>query len=102
MIDRALANSRMKDFYDVYSILSSDKVDKGILSDAIVSVFNNRGTGYDDNHPLFNGEFKNDPIKQTQWNAFLRKMKYKGDLPLNEVVDYITEKLSPYWLSLNK
>ena len=97
-----LANSRMKDFYDVYSILSSDKVDKGILSDAIVSVFNNRGTGYDDNHPLFNGEFKNDPIKQTQWNAFLRKMKYKGDLPLNEVVDYITEKLSPYWLSLNK
>ena len=102
MIDRALANSRMKDFYDVYSILSSDKVDKGILSDAIVSVFNNRGTGYDDNHPLFNGEFKNDPIKQTQWNAFLKKMKYKGILPLNEVVDYITEKLSPYWLSLNK
>ena len=35
MIDRALANSRMKDFYDVYSILSSDKVDKGILSDAM-------------------------------------------------------------------
>ena len=102
MIDRASANSRMKDFYDVYSILSSDKVDKGILSDAIVSVFNNRGTGYDDNHPLFNGEFKNDPIKQTQWNAFLKKMKYKGELPLNEVVDYITEKLSPYWLSLKK
>ena len=102
MIDRALANSRMKDFYDVYSILSSDKVDKGILSDAIVSVFINRGTGYDDNHPLFNGEFKNDPIKQTQWNAFLKKMKYMGVLPLDEVVDYITEKLSPYWLSLKK
>ena len=102
MIDRALANSRMKDFYDVYSILSSGKVDESILSDAIVSVFNNRGTGYDDNHPLFNGEFKNDPIKQTQWKAFLKKMKYKGDLPLNEVVDYITEKLSPYWLSLKK
>ena len=47
-------------------------------------------------------KFKNDPIKQTQWNAFLKKMKYKGILPLNEVVDYITEKLSPYWLSLNK
>lgn len=102
MIDRALANSRMKDFYDVYSILFSDKVDEGILSDAIVSVFNNRGTGYDDNHPLFNGEFKNDPSKQTQWKAFLKKMKYKGELHLNEVVDYITEKMSPYWLSLKK
>ncbi len=102
MIDRALANSRMKDFYDVYSILSSDKVDEGILSDAIVSVFNNRGTGYDDNHPLFNGEFKNDPNKQIQWKAFVKKMKYKGELPLNEVVDYITERLSPFWLSLKK
>ena len=102
MIDRALANSRMKDFFDVYSILSSDNVDEGILSDAIVSVFNNRGTGYNDNHPIFNGEFKNDPIKQTQWNAFLRKIKYKGVLPLNDVVDYITEKLSSYWLSLKK
>ena len=102
MIDRALANSRMKDFYDVYSILSSDNVDKGILSNAIVSVFDNRGTGYDNNHPLFNGEFKNDRSKQIQWKSFLKKMKYKGDLPLDEVVDYITEKLSPYWLSMNK
>ena len=106
MIDRALANSRMKDFFDVYSILSSEservKVNEETLSEAIASVFSNRGTTYTENHPLFNGEFKNDPIKQTQWNAFLKKMKYKGILPLNEVVDYITEKLSPYWLSLNK
>ena len=100
MIDRALANSRMKDYYDVYSILSTEKVDEDILSVAIVSVFNNRGTGYDDNHPLFNGKFKNDSNKQTQWKAFLKKMKYKGELPLNEVVDYITRRLSPYWLSI--
>lgn len=102
MIDRALANSRMKDLYDVYSILSQQELDENILSDAIVSVFNNRGTGYDNNHPLFNGEFKNDPVKQTQWNAFLKKMKYKGDLPLMDVVDYITERLSTYWLLMKK
>ena len=106
MIDRALANSRMKDFFDVYSILSSEservKVNEETLSEAIASVFSNRGTTYTENHPLFNGEFKNDPIQQTQWNAFLKKMKYKGVLPLNEVVDYITGKLSPYWLSLKK
>ncbi len=106
MIDRASANSRMKDFFDVYSILSSEsenvKVNEKTLSEAISSVFSNRGTTYIENHPLFNGEFENDPIKQTQWNAFLKKMKYKGVLPLNEVVDYITGKLSPYWLSLNK
>ena len=47
MIDRALANSRMKDFYDVYSILSSEsenlKVNEDILTEAIASVFSNRG-----------------------------------------------------------
>ena len=106
MIDRALANSRMKDFYDVYSILSSEsenlKVNEDILTEAIAAVFSNRGTIYIENHPLFNGEFKNNPDKQTQWNAFLKKMKFKGVLPLNEVVDYITEKLYPYWLSLKK
>ena len=106
MIDRALANSRMKDFFDVYSILSSEsenvKVNEEILSEAIASVFSNRGTAYIENHPLFNGEFKNDPIKQIQWNAFLKKIKYEGALSLNDVVDYITEKMSPYWLSLKK
>ena len=95
-----------KDFYDVYSILSSEsenlKVNEDILTEATTSVFSNRGTTYTENHPLFNGEFKDDPIKQTQWNAFLKKMKFKGVLPLNEVVDYITEKLYPYWLSLKK
>ena len=104
MIDRALANSRMKDFYDIYSILSSEiiSIDETLLSEAIASVFNNRGTTYHENHPLFNGEFKNDPIKQVQWKAFLKKMKFKEDLSLIEVIDFITEKLSPCWLSLKK
>lgn len=102
MIDKAMANSRLKDFYDVYAILSSEKIDKDILSEAISSVFLNRGTVYYDNHPIFNGEFKNNPIKQTQWNSFLKKMKYTNPLPLYEVVDYITDALSPYWLMMKR
>ena len=102
MIDRALANSRMKDFYDVYVILVSYKLDKVILADAIVSVFNNRGTGYYEDHPLFNGELKDDSGKQLQWNSFLTKMKYKDSLSFNEIVDRIAEELFPYWVSLKK
>lgn len=100
MIDRGLANSRMKDFYDVYSILSSHMLNNEILSEAIVSVFNNRNTGYYEDHPLFNGEFKNDSVKQVQWNSFMKKMKYNGILTLGDVVDRITEELSPYWALL--
>ena len=64
MIDRGLANSRMKDFFDVYTILKAENLNQDILHEAIISVFNNRGTGYYENHVLFNGDFKNDPIKQ--------------------------------------
>ena len=102
MIDKALVNSRMKDFFDVYNILSSGNYDKGILADAVKAVFNNRNTNYYPDHPLFSGELKNDHIKQVQWNAFLKKMKSKVNLSFTEVVDYIAEQLEPYWLSLNK
>lgn len=102
MIDKALANSRMKDFFDVYNILSSGNYDKGILAEAVNAVFNNRNTAYYPDHPLFSGEIKNDHIKQIQWNAFLKKMKSKANLSFAEVVDFIAEQLEPYWLSLNR
>lgn len=57
MIVLSLANSRMKDFFDVYRILLTDRVDSEVLSDAIRSTFANRGTGYRENHPLFTEEF---------------------------------------------
>ena len=100
MIDRDLANSRMKDFFDVYTILKAEHLNHDILHEAIISVFNNRGTGYYENHVLFNGDFKNDPIKQTQWNSFLKKIKYKESLPFSDVIDYITNKLERYWSTI--
>ena len=44
MIDRGTINSRMKDFFDVYTILKADKVDDTLLKEAVVEVFANRGT----------------------------------------------------------
>lgn len=57
MIVLSLANSRMKDFFDVYRILVTDRVDSEILSDAITSTFANRKTGYRENHHLFTEDF---------------------------------------------
>ena len=100
MIDRGLANSRMKDFFDVYTILKAEHLNHDILHEAIIAVFKNRSTGYYENHVLFNGDFKNDPIKQTQWNSFLKKIKHKESLPLSDVIDYITNKLEIYWSAI--
>ncbi len=44
MISLSLGNSRMKDFFDVYQILSKQTLDSATLSEAIKATFANRGT----------------------------------------------------------
>ena len=71
----SLANSRMKDFFDVYRILVTGKVDSEVLSDAIACTFANRRTGYRENHPLFTEEFFASKNRRSFWNGYLRKIK---------------------------
>ena len=100
MIDRAESNSRMKDFFDVYSILSKERVDKKLLEEAIRGVFANRGTIYTQAHPLFSPGFESDPARITIWNGFIGKIHYKGELSFGYVVSKIQEELGPIWESL--
>ncbi len=100
MIAKSIANSRMKDFYDVYTILSGYKLDKDSLERAIREVMVNRKTGYEENHLLFSDDFKTDPDKLLQWNAFLRKKKIKNGPSFGTVMDLIKSELKPYWDSL--
>ena len=102
MIDRAESNSRMKDFFDVYGILSKERVDKVLLEEAIREVFANRGTVYTPAHPLFCPGFESDPARLTMWTGFLGKIHYKNELPFELVVTTIREELGPIWDSLNK
>jgi Nucleotidyl transferase AbiEii toxin, Type IV TA system len=53
MIDLAEMNSRMKDFYDLYRLLSQHKYDSVILQQAILNTFQRRKTVYIENHSLF-------------------------------------------------
>ena len=58
MIDRGTINSRMKDFFDVYTLLKADKVDDELLKEAVVEVFANRGTRPDAEHVVFSDELR--------------------------------------------
>lgn len=100
MIVLSLANSRMKDFFDVYRILVAGRVDGEILSDAIKSTFTNRETGYRENHPLFTEEYFASKDRQSFWNGFLRKIKYSESIDFQTVGLLIRERLQPYWESL--
>ncbi len=100
MIVLSLANSRMKDFFDVYRILVTDKVNGEVLQDAIKSTFVNRETSYRENHPLFAEEFFASKDRQSFWNAFLRKIKYPEFIDFQTVGLLIRERLRSYWESL--
>lgn len=97
MIVLSLANSRMKDFFDVYRILVTDRVDDEILADAIKSTFTNRKTGYRENHPLFTEGFFALKDRQSFWNGFLRKIKYQEPLDFPTIGALIRERLFPFW-----
>lgn len=100
MIDLGEQNSRMKDFFDVYRILSSGKLDERLLQLAIAATFSNCRTTYIPGHPLFRTEFASDPARIALWKGFLRKIKYQHDLPFEKVIMSIREQLRPYWVML--
>ncbi len=95
MIDRGMVNSRMKDFFDVYMILKADKVNNALLKEAVVEVFANRGTALDAENVVFTDGFAQDVMRQTMWKAYLKKIKYKEELPFTEVMRLIKERLQP-------
>lgn len=100
MISLSLANSRMKDFFDVYGILVTDRADNELLAEAIKSTFANRETVYRENHPLFTEEFFTAKDRQAFWNGFLRKIKYQEPLDFPTVGSLIRERLLPFWESM--
>jgi len=95
MIDLGTINSRMKDFFDVYMILKGDKVDHGLLKEAVVEVFANRGTEMAPDHVVFSDGFVQDETRQKMWKAYLKKIKYKEELPFELLMEVVKEVLQP-------
>lgn len=102
MIELSEVNSRYKDFYDVYKILSLQQLDDAVLSEAIRATFRNRNTFYQDSHPLFTESFIKDENRNTQWKRFLKKIKYDGDLSFETVMNLITSCLKPVYKTLRE
>ncbi len=100
MIDLSTANSRMKDFYDVYQILTTQQLNPAHLSEAIRRTFQNRNTTYTHNHALFAHAFSTDPNRIRQWNTFLKKNHLNLRLDFEQVINQIRESLFVIWHSL--
>ena len=97
MVSRGILNSRMKDFYDLWTLANDFSFDGYSLSKAIEGTFHRRGTPIPENKPVaFSKDFYNNQDKQIQWKAFLRTSRLEDtDLELSQVTGYIYEFLSP-------
>lgn len=100
MIDLAEYNSRMKDFYDVYTMLDNQTYDKAHLADAIKNTFEKRNTKAILDHSLFKDTFFEDENRITQWKAFLNKSNLNQSLKFAEVMKKIKEVMEPIYIEL--
>lgn len=97
MIDLAEFNSRAKDFYDVYKILSSEKYDEKKLANAIKNTFQKRKTIYQENHIFFSTAFNPSRIN---WTNFLAQNKLDEKISFEEVVEFLRQNLKPFYEEL--
>ena len=100
VVDLADQSSRMKDYYDLYNILSKENYDSGVLQEAIARTFENRHTKYDADTMFFRKDFADNKQMQARWQAFLNKITKPTDLTFADVVRFIQNKLFPYWENL--
>lgn len=98
MITLDLANSRMKDYFDVFILIRDFKyeIDPQILREAISVTFSHRKTKIPQTScRIWEEYFYNDSAKGKQWKAFLRKTKAEHDLSLQDVCSVIGEFITP-------
>lgn len=101
VIDLADQNSRMKDYYDLFLILSKEDYKKDVLQEAIKRTFENRHTKYDSDTMLFRDDFPDNASMQIKWRAFNRKITSNAEMPFPEVTRFLQTTLRPYWENLN-
>ena len=90
MVKLGLANSRMKDFYDIWLISGIFSFEGEILRQALENTFNRRCTALATMPPLaFTPAFYEDPQKIVQWAAFIKRSK--PDIPVGDLSSVIAE-----------
>lgn len=95
MVKLSFINSRMKDFYDVYSILYKFDIKEDTLKEAIQNTFKQRGTPFPQNPDIFSAEFAKE--KQKLWELFLENNELQDSVPNNikDVLLFIKKKIKP-------
>ncbi|HUX13183.1 MAG TPA: nucleotidyl transferase AbiEii/AbiGii toxin family protein [Spirochaetia bacterium] len=97
MVELGIANSRMKDFYDLYVLARDFAFDGQVLTRAIKATFERRETAIPSEPPLaLTEEFGRDGAKSVQWRAFIRKSGLEEGVPdFPDVIKFLGKFLLP-------
>jgi predicted nucleotidyltransferase component of viral defense system len=96
MVALGRANSRMKDFYDVWVLSKTHQFDKARLAQAIAATFKRRGTEIPQRQPdAFTPQFFRDGNKVQQWSAFIHDLSAETP-PFETVVSELADFISPF------
>jgi len=69
-----MANSRLKDYLDLFVLLKEENLDNKVLLDAIISTFKQRNMALPQSIPVgLTSEYSQDNSRQAMWRSFLNK-----------------------------
>jgi predicted nucleotidyltransferase component of viral defense system len=99
----SMLTSRMKDFYDLYVIISAKELDYIHVKTALTTTFFRRGTKYPEDLPtVFSDQVFEDTTKKKQWKAFTNKLRNEhSDLDFQKVIRRLQEFSAPLWGKLD-
>lgn len=100
MLSLADVNSRMKDFYDIYTLSQTVKYDGATLQAAIAGTLERRNTLLQDQPVVFEPLFFTLPDKQAQWQVFQHRIGMAKILSFKDVVGVIKALVFPPYESI--
>jgi len=101
MVFLGLANSRMKDFFDIVTFASIMPLESTSLQSAIQATFDRRETTFDEAQlNLFSKPFKTNKDKQVQWEAFIKKNSLVVTDDFSATLDKIQILLEPLYMRI--
>ena len=99
VLTRGIANTRMRDFYDIYEIVKicDKKIDKTILLEAFHATCKKRETVFSNEEikMTLSQIYENEALEQ-MWEQFRRKNYFVGELIWDEVVNGVKSVIEQY------
>lgn len=102
ILARGIANTRMRDFYDVYGIIerNEDKIDKDILMEAFRATCAKRETVFSNEEIMSTlNKINENEAMEHMWEQFRKKNFFVGDMTWEDVSSSVISQIEQYILN---